>query len=116
MAAVQLQQHPRLGHPLATKTVLRRAPTPRTADARLGENAAHRGPAQVDAFAFAEQFGEVGVVGAFVAAGGQFHHGGSLGGRDSIVGTAATVAVGQCGGAILAISRQQPASMARGHP
>ena len=112
MAAVQLQQHPRLGHPLAAKTVLRRAPTPRTADAGLGENAAHRGPAQVDALALPEQHGEVGVVGALVAVGGQFHHGCSLGGRDSVVGTAATVTVGQCGGAILAISRQQPAGMA----
>ena len=76
----------------------------------------HRGPAQVDALPLTEQFGEVGVVGALVAAGGQFHHGVRLGRRDSIVGTAATVTVGQRGGAILAISRQQPASMSRGHP
>ena len=101
MTAVQLQQHPRLGHPLAAKTVRRRAAAAGTADAGLGENAAHRGPAQVDALPLTEQFGEVGVVGALVAAGGQFHHGVRLGRRDSIVGTAATVTVGQRGGAML---------------
>ena len=56
------------------------------------------------------------MVGAFVALGGQFHHGGSLGGGDSIVGTAAAVAVGQGGRAMLPVGRQHPASMARGHP
>ena len=115
MAAVQLQQHPSLGHPLAAKTVLRRAPTPRTADAGLGENAAHRGPAQVDALLFAEQLGEVGVVGALVAVGGQFHHCGSLGGRDGVVGTAAPVAVGQGGDTVLAVGSQHLAGMAWGH-
>ena len=115
MAAVQLDQHPRLGHPLAAETVLRRAPTAGTADARFGENAPHRGPAQVDALAFAEQFGEVGVVGAFVAAGGQFHHGGSLGRRDGIVGTAAAVAVGQRRRAMLPVGRQHPAGVAWGY-
>ena len=85
-------------------------------DAGLGENAAHRGPAQVDALALPEQLGEVGVVGALVAVGGQFHHGCSLAGRGGVVGTAATVTVGQCGGAILAISRQHPAGVARAHP
>ena len=92
--------------------MLRGVPAARASDARFGENAPHRGPAQVDALAFAEQLGEVGVVGAFVAAGGQFHHGGSLGGRDGVVGTAATVTVGQCSRALLAIVRQQPACVA----
>ena len=105
MAAVQLHQHARLGHPLAAETVLRRAPTPRTADARLGENAPHRGPAQVDALPLAEQLGEVGVVGALVALGGQFHHGGSLGGRDGVVGTAAPITVGQGSRAMLPVGR-----------
>ena len=92
--------------------MLRRTPTPRTADAGLGENAAHRGPAQVDALPFAEQLGEVGVVGALVAVGGQFHHGCSLGGPGGVVGTAATVTVGQCGRAILAVASQHPAGVA----
>ena len=95
--------------------MLGRAPTPRTSNTRFGENAAHRGPAQVDALPFFEQLGEVGVVGALVALDGQFHQCGSLGGRDGVVGTAAAVAVGQCGDAILAISRQQPECVAWAH-
>ena len=78
MTAVQLHQHTRLGHPRAAKTVLRRAPAAGTADARPGENAAHRGPAQVDAFSLTEQLGEVGVVGALVTLRRQLHHGGGL--------------------------------------
>lgn len=91
MAAVQLDQHPGLGHSLAAETVLRGAPATETADASLGENAAHGGPAQVDALAFPEQFGEVSVIGALVALGGQLHHRGGCDGRDGVVGTAAAV-------------------------
>ena len=76
MAAVQLHQHPRLGHPLAAETVLRRVPTAGTANARLGPNAPHRGSAEVDALPLTQQLGEVGVVGALVALRRQFHDGG----------------------------------------
>ena len=115
MAAVQLHQQPSLGHPLAAETVLRRAPAARTADPRLGENAPHRGPAQVDALAFAEQLGEVGVVGALVALCRQFHHRSSLAGRSGVMGTAAPVAVSQRGGATLAVSGQHSLGVALGH-
>ena len=99
MTSVQLHQHPGLGHPLAAKPVLRRAPATGTADARPGENAPHRGPAQVDAFPLTEQLGEVGVVGAFVTLRRQLQHGRSLARRSGVVGTATAVAVGQRGGA-----------------
>ena len=79
MAAVHLDQHPSLGHPLAAGT----------ADARSGENAPHREPAHVGPLPFPEQFGETCVVGALVASDGQFHHGDGFGGRDGIVGMAA---------------------------
>ena len=82
------------------------------ADASLGENAPHRGPAEVDAFPFLEQFGEVSVVGALVTLGGQLHHRGSLGERDSVVGTAASVIVGQCGDALGTVGRQHPSGVA----
>ena len=58
MAAVQLHQHPSLGHSLAAETVLRRTPAAGTADAhhvRPGQNAPHRGPAEVDAFPLARR-------------------------------------------------------------
>ena len=74
------------------------------------------GRLKVDALPFPEQFGEVGVIGPLVAVSGQFHHGGSLGGRDCVVGTPAAVAVGQCGGTMLAVGCQQPAGVARAHP
>ena len=115
MAAVQLHQHPSLGHSLAAETVLRRTPAAGTADARPGQNAPHRGPAEVDAFPLAQQLGVVGVVGALVALGGQLNHSGSLRGRYGVVGAAAAVAVGEGGGALLAIGRQQPAGVAFAH-
>ena len=116
MAAVQLDQHPRLGHPLAAGTVLRRAPATWTADACPGENSPHRGPAEVDALPLAQQLGEVGVVGALVALGGQFYHRGSLRWRDGVVGTAAAVAVGEGSSSLTAVGRQQPAGLALAHP
>ena len=116
MAAVQLHQHPRLGHPLTAEPVLRRAPAAGTADARFGENTPHRGPAQVDALPFLEQFGEVGVVGALVALRRQLYHYGSLAGRGGVVRTATAVAVGQRGSATFAVSGQHPPSMALGTP
>ena len=86
VATVQLHQHASLGHPLTTETVLRRAPAAGTADARLGQNAAHRGPAQVDAFPLLQQFGEMGVVGALVTLCSQLHHHVSLGGGMALWG------------------------------
>ena len=112
IAAVQLHQHPSLGHTLTAEPALWRAPTAGTADACLVQNAAHRGPAEVDALPFPEQFGEVSMVGALVALGGQLHHGGSLGGQSGVVGTAAPVAVGQRGGTTLAVGGQHPPGVA----
>ena len=57
----------------------------------------------------------MGVVGALVALGGQFHHGGNLGRRGGVVGTAAPVAVGQGGDTVLAVGSQHSARMAWGH-
>ena len=63
-----------------------------------------------------QQLGEVGMVGALIALGGQLNHGGSLRGRYGVVGTgAAAVTVGEGGGALLAIGRQQPAGVACAH-
>ena len=62
--AVDLDQHPLLGHALAPEPVLLGAAAPRAADAGLDQDAAHRGPAQVDPLPLPEQLGEVAVVGA----------------------------------------------------
>ena len=66
------------------------------------------GRPEVDAFQLAQQLGEVGVVGALIALGGQFYHRGSLRWRYGVVGTAATVAVGEGSSSLTAVGRQQP--------
>ena len=57
----------------------------------------------------------MGVVGALVPLCSQLHHHVSLTGGNGVVGTTASVAVGQGGGAILAIGRQHAAGMALAH-
>ena len=73
----------------------------RAGDAHSGENAPHRGPAQLYALPLPEQLGEVGVVGALVALCCQLHHRSGLGGQSGVVGTAAAVSVSECGGTFL---------------
>ena len=68
-----------------------------------------------DALPFLQQFGEIGVVGALVTLCIQLHHHVSLSGGNGVVRTAASVAVGQGGSAILAIGRQHAAGMALAH-
>ena len=83
---------------------------------RPGQNAPHRGSAEVDALPLAQQLGEVGMVGALIALGGQLNHGGSLSGREGVVGTAAAVTVGEGGGTLLAVAGQHPAGVSLTHP
>ena len=114
--AVDLHQHPSLGHPLPPHPMLGRTPVAWAGNARPGQNAPHGGPAEVDALPVPEQLGEVGVVGASVGGAGQLDHRGCLIVRNSVAGSAASVPVGQCGGALLAIVRQNSPSMAFTHP
>ena len=94
LTAVDLHQHPLLGHATAPEPVLLGAAAARTSDAHLGQDAAHCGTAQVDTLAFPQQFGEMSVVGSGVAVAGQLHHGSRSDLRDSIVGPAALVPMG----------------------
>ena len=71
MAAVDLHQHALLGHAPVPEPVLLGAAAARTAQTGLGQDAAHRGTAQVDALAFPQQFGQVSVVCSRVAVTGQ---------------------------------------------
>ena len=108
-AAVHLYKHPLLGHALAAEPVLLRAATAGAAQASLHQDAAHRGPAQVDSLPFPQQFGEVAVIGARVAVAGQFYHGGRRGFGHGVVGPPSPVAVGQRRGTpSFAVGCQQP--------
>ena len=106
VAAVDLHQHALLGHAPAPEAVLLGAAAARTADACLDQNSAQRGTAQIDALALPQQLGEMSVVGSGVAVAGQLYHGSRSGFGDGIVGPAAPVPVGQCGGTDLAVSRE----------
>ncbi len=107
LTAVDLHQHTLLGHAPAAEAVLLGASAAGTADARLDQDAAHRGAAQVDALLFPEQFGEVAVVGASVAVAGQLHHGGGIRLGDGVVGPPSPVVVGQRGGTVPAVGREK---------
>ena len=85
-------------------------------DARTGQDAPHRGPAEVDAFPFPEQLGEVGVVGAGVGGAGQLDHRVGLVVRHGVAWFTAAVPVSECGGAFPPIGRQKSPGMAFTHP
>ena len=74
VAAVDLQEHPLLGHTPAAYPVLLRAAAARAADASPDQNAAHGGTAQINTFLISQEFGEVSVVCSRVVSAGQFHH------------------------------------------
>ena len=64
--AVQLDQHARSGHPLATDPVLGWTATARTAQTGVQQDPPQGGPADMDAFPFSQQLREMGVVDSFV--------------------------------------------------
>ena len=112
MAAVELEQHPRARHALAPDAVLWRAAPPRAGHAGPRQDAPHRGAAEGEALVLLEQLGEVGVVGARVARGGEARHGSRDGLGDGVVGAAAAVAVGKGLGAGLPVGAEEPADVA----
>ena len=112
VTAIDLYQHALLGHAPPPEPVLRRAATAQAAHACPGQDATHRGTAQIDALALSEQFGKVGTVGASVMSAGQLHHCGRGGLGDGVVGPPPPVLVGQCGGAVSAIGRKKTLGMA----
>ena len=95
MAAVDLEQHPRPWHALAPHAVPWRAAPPRAGHAGPRQDAPHRGAAEYEVLVLLEQLGEVGVVGARVARGGEAHDGSRHGFGHGVVGAAAAVAVGE---------------------
>ena len=93
MAAVNLHQHAFLGHSLPSHPVSGRPTFPRAGNARPGQDAVHRSPAEVNPLPVTQQLGEVGLIGSGIG--------------DGVAGPTAAVPVGQCVGALLAIGRQQ---------
>ena len=112
VTAIDLYQHALLGHAPPPEPVLRRATTARAAHACPGQDAAHRGTAQVDGLALSEQFGKVSMVGAGVVFADQLHHCGRGGLGDGVVGPPSPVPVGQCGGTVSAIGREKTLGVA----
>ena len=63
IAAVQLDQHTLPGHPLPAHPVLGRAPSPRTVQSGVDQDAPQGGPADDDTLALSKQLTEMRVVG-----------------------------------------------------
>ena len=112
MAAVELEQHPRLWHALAPDAVLWWTAPPRAGHAGPRQDAPHRGAAEGEALVLLEQLGEVGVVGARVARGGEARHGSRDGLGDGVVRAPAAIAVGERLGAELPVGPEEPADVA----
>ena len=116
MAAVNLHQHAFLGHSLPSYPVSGRTTFPRAGNARPGQDAVHRPPAEVNSLPATQQLGEVGLIGSGIGGAGQLHHRSCLGVGDGVAGSMASVPVSQCGGAFLAIGRQHASGVAFSHP
>ena len=76
------------------------------------QDAPHRGAAEGEALVLLEQLGEVGVVGARVACGGEARHGRRDGLGDGVVRAPVAIAVGKGLGADLPVGAKEPASVA----
>ena len=115
MTAVNLDQHSLLGHSVPPDPVLGWAAAG-TGQAGPGQDPAHRLAAEICAFQFPQQLGEVGVISPGVASLGQSHHDsrGCIG--NGVGGTSSPVPVGQCRGALFAIGCQDAPGMTFGHP
>ena len=106
VAAVDLQKHALVGHPLPPYPVLGWAVSPGAGQPVAVEEAAYRLAAQVNTLPFRQHLGQVAVVEAGVFPAGQDDHGGGHIFGNRVAGLAASVAMGQCGGSFLPISRQ----------
>ena len=116
IAAVNLHQHAFLRHPLPSHPVSGRPTFPRAGNARSGQYAVYRAPAEVNPLPVTQQLGEVGLIGSGIGGAGQLHHRSCLGVGDGVAGSTAAVPVGQSGGALLAIGRQHSPYVAITHP
>ena len=116
IAAVQLDQHARSGHPLATDPVLGWTAPARTAQTGVQQNASQGGSADVDAFPLAQQFAQMGVVGSLVSSAGQAHHVGDHRLGCGVDRSAAPVAVCQGRCSFLPVGSRDAAGVACADP
>ena len=112
VAAVDLHQHPFLGHSLSPYPVLGWTPFARAGDAGLGQDAPHGRPAEVDALSVPEQLGEVGVVDASVPGPSQLRHVDDQRLGRGVDGSATAVAMCQSRRAAFTVGRQDAAGVA----
>ena len=67
VTAIELQEHPLLGHPLSTTAMTGRTSAPRAGDARITKDRPDRRTGQPDPLPLRQQLGEVGLVQPFVS-------------------------------------------------
>ena len=116
MTAIELDEEPRLRHPVPASAMAWKATGAGTADARRAEQAMHGGAGEVDAFALGQELGQMAIIAALVAGPGQGEDPRSNGLRDASRGLAAAVAMGQSGQAVRTEPDEEPADVADGEP
>ena len=112
MAAVDLQQHALLGHPLPPNPVFGGTVPPGAGQTVAVEETAYRLAAQVNTFPFRQHLAHVAVVEAGVLPAGQDDHRGGDVFVDRVAGLASSVAVDQCGGPFPPVGRQDSPDLA----
>jgi len=111
-AAVDLQEHPRLGHALATAAVTSGTPTPDRRQAGLGEDPPQAPLCHRDALALGEQVREVGPVHVPVGRRGQLGESSPERVIEAVGRDPATVAVDEGGRALVPVAGEEPADRA----
>ena len=111
IAAVQLDQHALLGHPLPTDSVFGWTAAPGTAQSNVQQDPPQGGPADVNAFPLGQQFREVGVVDASVPGPSQLRHVDDQRLGRGIDGSATAVAMCQSRRAAFTVGRQDAAGV-----
>lgn len=115
MAAIELDEHAGMRHPVTPRVVTGWSPGPRAAQAGTEQNPAHRGTGDGERFACSEQFGEVHMVRPGVGGFGQGLDARADRVRDAPGRRAAAIAMDQRSRATAAVSGPEPADVSHGH-
>ena len=115
VAAVDLYEHPLTRHALPTNTVLRWTTATWTVQTGVYQYPPQRAASDVYTFSFSQKFAEMSVIGTRIPGLSKTQHFGPCGIRCHVGSPAASVAVSECGRAILSIGRQKSLGMACAH-